>query len=76
MECPECQFDNREGVKFCEECGIKFEIECPACSTKIPLDTKFCGECGQNLSKLAVPASVTEKVTIELNSHSKGESKR
>jgi len=21
MKCPKCQFDNREGAKFCEECG-------------------------------------------------------
>ena len=48
MKCPECQFDNREGVKFCEECGAKFELECPACKAKIPLGRKFCGECGCN----------------------------
>jgi class 3 adenylate cyclase/tetratricopeptide (TPR) repeat protein len=49
MRCPECQFDNREGVKFCEECGAKFELECPACKSKIPLGRKFCGECGYHL---------------------------
>ncbi|MBW1820522.1 MAG: zinc ribbon domain-containing protein [Deltaproteobacteria bacterium] len=36
MKCPECQFENREGVKFCEECGATFELECPACKAKIP----------------------------------------
>ena len=36
MQCPECQFDNREGVKFCEECGSEFEFECPACKANIP----------------------------------------
>jgi class 3 adenylate cyclase len=49
MKCPECQFDNREGVKFCEECGAKFELECPACKGNIPLGSKFCGECGYTL---------------------------
>ncbi|MGV7222898.1 MAG: adenylate/guanylate cyclase domain-containing protein [Nitrospinales bacterium] len=49
MQCPKCQFDNREGVKFCEECGAKFELECPACKANIPLERKFCGECGYNL---------------------------
>ncbi len=49
MKCPECQFDNREGVKFCEECGAKFELECPACKANIPLGRKFCGECGYNI---------------------------
>ena len=46
MKCPECQFDNREGVKFCEECGAKFELRCPNCKAKIPFGRKFCGECG------------------------------
>ena len=49
MECPDCQFENREGVKFCEECGAKFEFECPACKANIPLGSKFCGECGHKL---------------------------
>jgi len=49
MKCPECQFENREGIKFCEECGATFELECPACKAKIPLRSKFCGECGYNL---------------------------
>jgi class 3 adenylate cyclase/tetratricopeptide (TPR) repeat protein len=51
MQCPKCQFDNREGVNFCEECGAKFEIECPACAAHIPIGRKFCGGCGYNLSE-------------------------
>ncbi len=50
MQCPKCQFENREGVKFCEECGAKFEVECPACKANIPLGRKFCGECGHNFA--------------------------
>ena len=50
MKCPKCESDNREGVKFCEECGAKFELVCPSCKAKIPLGKKFCGECGQNLT--------------------------
>jgi len=46
MKCPECQFDNREEVKFCEECGAKFELECPSCKANIPPEVKFCEECG------------------------------
>jgi len=41
MECPECQFDNRVGVKFCEECGAKFGLECPICKAKIPSEYSF-----------------------------------
>ena len=49
MKCPSCQSENREGVKFCENCGAKLELQCPACTAKIPLGKKFCGECGQKL---------------------------
>ncbi|MBW2324153.1 MAG: zinc ribbon domain-containing protein, partial [Deltaproteobacteria bacterium] len=49
MKCPQCNFENREGVKFCEECGAKLELTCPNCGAKIPLSGKFCGECGHNL---------------------------
>ena len=56
MKCSECKSENREGVKFCEECGAKFELECPACRTKIPPDKKFCGACGQKLSDPPVPS--------------------
>ena len=50
MQCPKCQFENREGIKFCEECGAKFELECPACKANIPFGRKFCGECGHNFA--------------------------
>jgi class 3 adenylate cyclase/tetratricopeptide (TPR) repeat protein len=57
MNCPKCESDNREGVKFCEECGAKFELVCPSCKVKIPLGKKFCGECGQNLTLISEEAS-------------------
>jgi len=50
MKCPKCQFDNREGVRFCEECGTKFELKCPSCKANIPIGRKFCGQCGHELS--------------------------
>ena len=49
MRCLKCHFENREGVKFCEECGDKLRLECPACKAKLPLGKKFCGECGHAL---------------------------
>jgi class 3 adenylate cyclase/predicted ATPase len=49
MKCPGCQFDNREGAKFCIECGNKLEINCPKCRHLNPPESKFCEECGHNL---------------------------
>ncbi|OEU63828.1 MAG: guanylate cyclase, partial [Desulfobacterales bacterium PC51MH44] len=56
MECPQCQFENREAVKFCEECGAKLELICPICKAKIPLGRKFCGACG---FKLSAPSEIS-----------------
>jgi predicted ATPase/class 3 adenylate cyclase len=63
MKCPKCRSDNREGIRFCEECGAKLELECPDCHAKIPLDKKFCGECGYDLSKS------TKLASLETNEH-------
>ena len=49
MKCPECQFDNREGAKFCKECGAKLELTCPKCGIRITPPSKFCDECGTEL---------------------------
>ncbi len=69
MKCPKCQLENREGVKFCEECGAKMELVCPGCGAQVPSGKKFCGECGHDLMKrpevppldLSVPQSYTPK---------------
>jgi len=58
MLCPKCQFDNREGAKFCKECGAKLELACPKCAAFIALDSKFCDECGYDLSKPAIAPPV------------------
>jgi class 3 adenylate cyclase len=50
MECPKCQFENREGAKFCLECGAKLKIKCPQWGKRIPLSAKFCDEYGHNLT--------------------------
>jgi len=62
MKCPECQFENREGVKFCEECGATFELECPACKAKIPYGRKYCGKCGYKLKSTNKTFSEISKI--------------
>jgi len=46
MQCPQCQFENREEAKFCKKCGHKFEHLCPACGHPYQVDSLFCDECG------------------------------
>lgn len=62
MRCPKCQFENREGAKFCKECGAKLELACPKCDAFITPDSKFCDECGTDLSKptIAPPVHYSE----------------
>ena len=46
MKCPRCQSQNREGVRFCEDCGARLVTICPSCSAELAPDKKFCGSCG------------------------------
>ena len=61
MKCPECQFENSEGVKFYEECRANFELKCSKCKAKIPHGRKFCGECGFKLTEPSEPQTYTPK---------------
>jgi len=53
MRCPNCEFENREGVNFCEECGEKLEQPipglCPYCGFQNREGVNFCEECGTRL---------------------------
>ena len=50
MKCPKCQFDNRDGAKFCKKCGNKLELVCPFCGQSYQSDSIFCDECGHNFT--------------------------
>lgn len=49
MKCPQCQFDNPPGMKFCGQCGARLAAQCPQCNAENPPGFKFCGECGSPL---------------------------
>ena len=53
MKCPNCSFDNREGAKFCLECGETLDVQCSICDKKLPPAAKFCDECGHRLHEVA-----------------------
>jgi len=52
MKCPQCKLNNREGAKFCKECGVKLEHACPKCGCTYEPDSKYCDECGHKISQL------------------------
>ena len=57
---------NREGVRFCEECGARVALTCPNCGAEVVPDKKFCGSCGaslavQPLTRFTSPQAYTPK---------------
>jgi class 3 adenylate cyclase/tetratricopeptide (TPR) repeat protein len=58
MRCSKCGSDNREGRKFCTNCGVPLVPYCPKCGAAIQAGEKFCGECGTALGD--APASKAE----------------
>jgi class 3 adenylate cyclase len=57
MKCPKCEYENKEGAKFCIECGEKLEVKCPQCGKILVASANFCEECGQNLARPKEAAS-------------------
>ncbi len=56
MKCPRCQAENREGARFCRECGATFGAVCSSCGAKVEAGSKFCDGCGTPLAATPVPA--------------------
>ncbi|MBI3248068.1 MAG: AAA family ATPase [Deltaproteobacteria bacterium] len=50
MRCPQCQHQNNDVAKFCEECGAKLITACPQCGQQVSPTAKFCAECGTAVS--------------------------
>src|SRR5258705_7711004 len=53
MLCPRCQHKNREGRRYCAECGASLALACLSCSFSNEPGEKFCGGCGAQLGALA-----------------------
>jgi len=49
MRCPKCAAENREGRKFCAECGTALKLACTSCGAPNEPAEKFCGDCGAAL---------------------------
>src|SRR5215217_4458826 len=57
MQCPQCQAENPERARFCEDCGARLEFRCPHCGEAATPGKKFCASCGGSL----VTASATPR---------------
>src|SRR5262245_22457626 len=73
MTCGNCGAEDREGRKFCAECGTPLAQSCTACGAVNEPGEKFCGECGTALTSqpasapmqvVAAPASERRLVSV------------
>jgi class 3 adenylate cyclase len=54
MTCPRCQAANRDGARFCRECGVTLGAVCSGCGAKVEAGSKFCDSCGAPLAATSV----------------------
>ena len=74
MNCPNCGFKNRRGVKFCENCGHDFSsapaprgkstVFCANCGSRNAVGSRFCFKCGNALEGIAAPAQAVPQVVV------------
>ncbi len=77
MKCPRCQVQNRDGLKFCEDCGARLALACQRCEAEVSPGKKFCGSCGAPVNvhaadRFASPEAYTPKHLAEKILTSKG----
>jgi DNA-binding NtrC family response regulator len=61
--CPDCQYENPAGSKFCLRCGTRLGQSCVHCKAHLPTDARFCNECGYVVS--SVPVSSEPVAALE-----------
>ena len=59
MGCTKCGADNREGRRFCAQCGAPMAAKCARCGASNEPGEKFCGDCGSALTVSSSPSLST-----------------
>jgi class 3 adenylate cyclase/tetratricopeptide (TPR) repeat protein len=54
LRCKGCEFENREGRKYCASCGAALPLACRECGEVNDAGDRFCGGCGRPLAEEAV----------------------
>jgi class 3 adenylate cyclase/tetratricopeptide (TPR) repeat protein len=55
--CALCQFENKEGRKFCASCGAALARPCEECGYANDASDRFCGGCGRALGQSEPPVA-------------------
>ena len=50
MQCPRCHAKNRDGLRFCEDCGSRLTQACSQCGAELAPGKRFCGSCGASIA--------------------------
>lgn len=64
MNCPSCHADNREGRRFCRECGGALSTACAACGFFNEPGEAFCGGCGLSVGAKGAAPGERRPVTV------------
>ncbi|MFK7745221.1 MAG: adenylate/guanylate cyclase domain-containing protein [Roseobacter sp.] len=67
MECLNCATVNREGRRFCSNCGGALPVACSACNFLNDANDAFCGGCGASME--ALPAVVAQRSSQSVKSY-------
>ncbi len=69
-DCLSCGASNRDGQKFCGNCGAQLATACPSCGAAYEPGQRFCGDCGTPLATVepaaAPPRDVERRVVTVL----------
>ena len=70
MQCPRCRAENRDGLRFCEDCGSRLTLTCSQCGGELAPGKRFCGSCGapaagESAARTPSPESYTPKHLAE-----------
>ena len=66
MHCAGCGSENREGAKFCNDCGAPLSLPCPSCQAENRPGARFCNECGTPLTRQSGVRSSASEVEEEV----------
>jgi class 3 adenylate cyclase/tetratricopeptide (TPR) repeat protein len=70
MRCDACGSENREGRRYCAQCGAELTLACPACGAANESGDRFCGACGTAMeaapAAAAEPAATTERRVVSV----------
>jgi class 3 adenylate cyclase len=65
MKCPNCQFDNPEGMNYCGKCGSLLTLACPSCGYQNPARVKVCKQCNRKIVHNDIVSDYARRSALE-----------